>query len=366
MIQTLIGIALLFPLGRADEAAEGEYKILTSAYTKAVDAFEKKLDAAKTEKERAEIEAQNPGPKFADLFLAFARRHRKEPLAFDALVIAMGASGGPQNKEGCWDRVLKALERDHVEGEPIGKIVREISGSGDASSVSLLKAVIEKNPNKKIQAKACKGLLRLNEEIVMGAERLKRDEEVRRSVEKARGKDYVVKLLEGAESAAKEAAVLKKTLAEKYAGLVVDLSIGKTAPEFAAVDIDGKKVKLSDLKGKVIVLDFWATWCGPCLEMIPHSRRLVARHKEQPFVLVSISTDADRETLQAFVKKHSMPWTHWYAAPESALIDDWEIESLPTILVLDAKGTIRFKDIREKDLDAAVEKLLREQKDDRK
>ena len=105
-------------------------------------------------------------------------------IGFSTIFIAMGASGGPQNKEGCWERVLKALERDHVEGESIGRIVREIAGSGDTASVSLLKTVLEKNPSKKIQAKACKGLMQLHEEIVAGAERLKRDEEVRRAVEK--------------------------------------------------------------------------------------------------------------------------------------------------------------------------------------
>ena len=70
--------------------------------------------------------------------------------------------------------------------------------------------------------------------------------------------------------------------------------------------------------------------------------------------------------VRAFVKKHPMPWTHWYASPQGGVVDDWEIESLPTIFVLDAKGIIRARDVREKELDAAVDRLLREEKDEKK
>lgn len=352
-------LALVLPAARADEKSVDELEKLEKEFSKAVEAYEKELDAAKTDEQRKEIEAKDPGPGFAEKFLSFAKKHSKEKAAFDALVTAMGASGGPQNKDGCWSKVLRALERDHVERPEIAKVIRDIASSDDAS-LGLLRAIMEKNSEKKTQARACKTLVLTHREMVEAAERLKKDESLRKSVEKARGKDYVETLLAKAEKSKNEADELAKLIEGKYAGLVFDTSIGKAAPEITSVDLDGKKVKLSDLKGKVVVLDIWATWCGPCRAMIPHSRKLVERLKEKPFVLVSISADDDAKTVQNFLKKNPMPWTHWFNGAEGGVIDDWDVDGFPTIVVIDAKGVIRFKDVREKELDEAVDKLLKE------
>jgi thiol-disulfide isomerase/thioredoxin len=352
-------LALMCWVVRADEKPAEELEQLEKEFSKAVEAYEKELDAAKTDEQRKEIEAKDPGPMFADKFLSFAKKHSKEKVAFDALVTAMGASGGAQNKDGCWAKVLRALERDHVERPEITKLIRDIASSDDAS-LSLLRAIMEKNPDEKTQARACKTLVTTHREMVEAAERLNKDESLRQSVEKARGKDYVEKFLARADTSKKTAEELTKLMEGKYAGFVFDTSVGKKAPEITSVDLEGKKVKLSDLRGKVVVLDIWATWCGPCRAMIPHSRKLVERMKEKPFVLVSISADDDRKTVQDFIKKNPMPWTHWYNGPEGGVIDDWDVEGFPTIVVLDAKGVIRYKDVREKELDEAVEKLLKE------
>ncbi len=260
---------------------------------------------------------------------------------------------------------MRALERDHVERPEIGKLLREVNSS-DEGSLSLLRAVMDRNPDKKIQARACKGLASTHRDIAASAERLKKDKTLQENVEKARGKAFLEKVFADADKSKTEAAQLNKLLEGKYAGLVFDTSVGKPAPEVTSVDLDGKKVKLSDLRGKIVVLDFWATWCGPCRAMIPHSRKLVARMKDKPFVMVSISADAERATVQEFLKKNPMPWTHWFNGAEGAALEDWEVEGLPTVVVLDPKGVIRFKDVREEELDEAVEALLKELKDGKK
>lgn len=139
-----------------------------------------------------------------------------------------------------------------------------------------------------------------------------------------------------------------------------NLGIGKTAPEVVSKDLKGNEVKLSALKGKVVVLDIWATWCPPCRAMIPHERELVERLKDKPFALVSISADKDLKTLTDFIEKEPMPWTHWHNGANGGILKDWNIKAFPTIFVLDAKGVIRFKGTRGKEMDKAVDTLLKE------
>jgi thiol-disulfide isomerase/thioredoxin len=145
-----------------------------------------------------------------------------------------------------------------------------------------------------------------------------------------------------------------------------NLTVGCKAPDVESKDLDGKAVKLSDHKGKVVVLDIWATWCGPCVRMIPHERELVNRLKDKPFVLVSVSADAEKKTLTDFIAKEPMPWTHWHNGATGGILKDWNVRALPAIYVLDHKGVIRFKGVQGEAMDKAVEQLLKELEDEKK
>ena len=90
------------------------------------------------------------------------------------------------------------------------------------------------------------------------------------------------------------------------------LSVGNVAPEIEGEDIGGEPMKLSDYRGKVVVLVFWAIWCGPCMGMIPHEKDLVERHKGQPFALLGINSDTDREKLKATIAENGITWRSWW------------------------------------------------------
>jgi thiol-disulfide isomerase/thioredoxin len=138
--------------------------------------------------------------------------------------------------------------------------------------------------------------------------------------------------------------------------------VGIEAPAFTAQTIDGASLALASLRGRVVVLDFWATWCGPCRGMIPHERELVKRFADQQFTFVGISADGDAGDLREFVRKMDMNWPQIHDGPGGPLQQKYDIEYYPSIFVLDAHGIIRYRDVRGGDLDKAVDTLLTELK----
>jgi thiol-disulfide isomerase/thioredoxin len=155
----------------------------------------------------------------------------------------------------------------------------------------------------------------------------------------------------------------RKVMNGDLKGSVKDLFVGATMPELSSKDLNDKEVKLSELKGKVVVLDIWATWCPPCRAMIPHERELVKKMKDKQFVLVSVSADAKKETLTKFMESNDMPWTHWWNGQSGGILSALDVRFFPTIYVLDGKGVIRYKGVRGDAMDKAVETLLKETED---
>jgi len=138
------------------------------------------------------------------------------------------------------------------------------------------------------------------------------------------------------------------------------LKIGASAPEVTCLNIDGdKQDKLSNYKGKVVVLDIWTTWCGPCVAMIPQETKMVERLKGKKFALISVSADDEKETLIKFLEKTKMPWIHWFSG-NKGITEDWNVRYFPTIYIIDHKGVIRAKDLWGEKMEKKVEELLAE------
>lgn len=115
---------------------------------------------------------------------------------------------------------------------------------------------------------------------------------------------------------------------------------GVIAPDISVTTLDGETVTLSDLKGKRVVLDFWATWCPPCVKEIPHFIRLTEEYPDDELVIVGLS-DEDAETVQSFYEEHGINYA--IAAEVSNLPPPYnEITAIPTTFFIDRNGVIQF------------------------
>lgn len=383
LLTSLLLLALAVPALRADDTksdakAAEEFKALKKEFDGAQGKFlseqqalARKVMAEKNPFERKALErklqeflAEDPGPKFAPRFFAFAEKKPGDAAsALYALHLALRYSDGPGGKDGLWDKAVAVVRKDYVKAAQVKRLLRILANSEDEASELVIRDVMEKNPDRVTRARAAKALADVTGDAVDLAKRLKVDKDFREKIELNRGRDFVQKLIDKGEKVRYEHRELTRLIEKKYADIVFDVSVEKKVPEVVSQDLDGKPVKLSDLKGKVVVLDVWATWCGPCRAMIPHEREMVARLKGKPFALVSVSADDDREAVKHFLSHTPMPWTHWWNGPEEGVVDDWNVRSFPGVFVIDAEGVLRYTDLRGEKLEEAVNDLLKEVED---
>ena len=115
------------------------------------------------------------------------------------------------------------------------------------------------------------------------------------------------------------------------------------APEFSITTSDGEYLMLEDLRGKVILLDFWATWCPPCVASVPSLRGLRKKfEKESPFVMIGISSDTDAEKWREFIGKNQMVWPQYWDR-DRHVQRAFEVRVFPTYVVIDHEGIVRLR-----------------------
>jgi peroxiredoxin len=138
------------------------------------------------------------------------------------------------------------------------------------------------------------------------------------------------------------------------------VSIGKLAPDITATGVDGKSFKLSDYRGKVVFLVFWATWCGPCMANVPHERAIANKFKDKPFTIVGVNCDQTRQKANDAIKNEMMTWPNFFDGESGSgpIAEIYRIQKFPSTFLIDKNGVIRNKDLYGDEIEKEIEKLL--------
>jgi peroxiredoxin len=137
---------------------------------------------------------------------------------------------------------------------------------------------------------------------------------------------------------------------------------GAKFPDFSEKDLNGKPLSVASYKGKVVLVDFWATWCPPCRAELPNVIKTYEAHHKDGFEIIGISLDRkqDQEKLVSFLKEKNMTWPQYFDGLwwKNKLAAKYGVESIPATYLLDRQGTIIGKDLRGEALEQAVVKAL--------
>jgi len=130
---------------------------------------------------------------------------------------------------------------------------------------------------------------------------------------------------------------------------IENLSVGKVAPEISGPNLDGDQMKLSDFRGKYVVLDFWGSWCGPCIQSLPKLNRIAEKFKDDVVVL-GVMNDKKASAKKA-VAEHNVKWKNWFEeSDEGPIQSKWGINGWPTTYLIGPDGKIVSKDLQVKDV----------------
>jgi thiol-disulfide isomerase/thioredoxin len=143
-----------------------------------------------------------------------------------------------------------------------------------------------------------------------------------------------------------------------------ELVRARMAPPFAVTTTDGQKISFDDLQGKVVLLDFWATWCGPCREALPHLKNVTKKFQGEPLVILSVSLDSDELKWKDFITQKEMSWPQYRDGGfEGSVAKLFGVKAIPHTFTIDADGVLQDEHIGDASIGGKLKKLLARARD---
>lgn len=379
----IVAAVLIATHANAQDSPSAKHAAILKDYDAALPAYQKRLRAAKGVAEQGKIfREDNPQPAAALRLLELAKQHPKDEVAYESLTWIMENSEFGPGAVKPYSEAIDLLATRYVDHKDNVKLFERMAKSPFTTTPKFLQAVFDKHPTGATRGRAGFHLGLCLKNYAATVERLRTEPEMAKNAELVVGPDLVkqfkdadvAKLLAQADDAfvrvQKDHAFIayKKTnlgrAAEAELFEMRHLAVGKTVPDLEADDTEGKLLKLSDYRGKIVVLVFWGTWCPHCMAMVPTERALVKRYEGQPFAMVGVNSDIDLDKLKPALVKHGITWRSFYDGPtaEGPIATRWNVQGWPEVYVLDAKGVIRFRGVRGEQLEKAVAELMKETK----
>jgi peroxiredoxin len=138
-----------------------------------------------------------------------------------------------------------------------------------------------------------------------------------------------------------------------------ELARARMAPPFTVTTTDGHRISMDDLQGKVVLLDFWATWCPPCREALPHIRNVAKKFQGQPLVILSVSLDEDEQKWRDFIGKNEMTWPQYRAGGYTGSVAKmFGVTAIPHTFTIDADGVLQDEHVGDASIEGKLKKLL--------
>lgn len=138
-----------------------------------------------------------------------------------------------------------------------------------------------------------------------------------------------------------------------------ELARARMVPPFAVDTLTGQHISMDELTGKVVLIDFWATWCGPCREALPHMQQIAKKFQGQPLVVLSVSLDSDEQKWKDFIAKNQMTWLHYrdggFTGPIATLFG---VRAIPQTFTIDADGVLQDQHIGDASIEGKLKKLV--------
>jgi len=136
--------------------------------------------------------------------------------------------------------------------------------------------------------------------------------------------------------------------------------VGKPAPAFATLDLAGRSIRLTDYRGKFVLVDFWATWCTPCISELPRLQTAYRTFHDAGFEIIGVSLDENKTAVADFAKARNIPWPQVHNASSSVdLVELFGVITIPAVYLIDPEGTVVRLDLRGKVLEDTLPRLMK-------